>query len=135
MAVTTAQHFDVSQALATALAGVGGARVYAYVADTTRPAAEGGAIVIGLPSIDWSDEASTFCWATFDVPLAVVTLRNNDRAAQQELSRLVRDVAVALQSAEIPGVFDVQMLDARPGSTTISGAEYPSYTVRVQVRA
>lgn len=131
MAVTTAQTVDVSQALATALADVDGLRVEWYVADKARPPCA----VIGLPLIDWNDPDSTFCWARWEFPVAIVTARNNDRDAQVELSRLVRDVANALTGPTPPGLFDITMLDARPSTTVIAGAELPSYIVRVQVRA
>lgn len=135
MAVTTAQTTDLAQVLGDMLAAVEGIRVYTYVADVTRPPANGGAVVIGLPTIDWQDEQSGFCYSMWEFPLAVVTTRSNDLAAQQHLSRLVRDVAQALSGPVPDGVFSIQLVDARPGSTTIAGAEYPSYSVRCELRA
>ena len=82
----------MAQVLAEALAGIAGLRVEPYVSDKSRPPV----CIIGQPSIDWTDPESGFCWATWDFPLLLVTARNQDRSAQSELSRLVRDVANAL---------------------------------------
>lgn len=133
MVVTTAQTIDVAQVLSASLAGIDGLRVDWYVADKTRPPCA----VIGLPAIDWQDPDSGFCWATWEFPILVVTGRNNDRDAQTELSRLVCEVANALDQADLTGtpVQWVAALDARPTLATISGQELPAYQLRVQVRA
>lgn len=133
MAVTEQTTVDVAQVLSAALVGVDGARVEWYVADKSRPPV----IVIGLPTIDWQDPESGFCWATWEFPLLVVTTRANDRAAQVELATLVRDVANALNDFNTSGsgVFYVAALDAHPTVATIGGQELPAYNVRVQVRA
>lgn len=133
MAVTAAQTVDVAQVLAAALAAVENLRVEWYAADKARPPAA----VIGQPSIDWQDPDSGFCWASWEFPVLLVTARASDREAQVDLSRLVRDVAVALN--EYPtagtGVSWIACLDARPTTATVSGQELPAYIVRVQVRA
>ena len=131
MAVTQAQTVDVAQVLSAALAGVDGLRTDWYVSDKSRPPVA----VIGLPTIDWQDPDSGFCWATWEYPVTIITARNNDRDAQTELSRLVRDAANALSGPTPEGVFDIRLLDARPTTATISGQELPAYLVRVQVRA
>lgn len=135
MAVSTAQTTDVAQVLGDLLADVPDVRVYVYVADLTRVPSNGGAVVISLPTIDWQDPESGFCWARWEFSLAVLTTRSSDRGAQQELSRLVRDVANALNGPVPAGVFSVELLDARPSTASIAAAEYPSYNVRVAVRA
>lgn len=131
MAVTTAATVDVSQALSACLAGVDGLRVDWFISDKSRPPCA----IIGLPTIIWNDPESTFCWASWEYPISVVTARNSEREAQQELSRLVREVAAALSGPTPEGVFDIQLLDARPNTVSISGQELPAYLVRVQVRA
>lgn len=133
MAVTTATTVDVAQVLSAALADVDGVRVDWYVSDKSRPPVA----VIGLPSIDWQDPESGFCWATWEFPVTIVTARNSDRDAQTELSRLVRDIANALNDYDTAGtgVAFIATLDARPTAATISGQELPAYQMRVQVRA
>jgi hypothetical protein len=132
MAVTAVQAVDVSQVLATLLADVDGLRVEWFVSDKSRPPVA----VIGLAAIDWQDPDAGFCFGTFEVPVTIITARSNDRDAQLELSRLVRDVANALNTAgDVPGVFSIDLLDARPTIATISGQELPGYLVRVRVRA
>lgn len=131
MAVSTAQTLDVTEVLADLMRDVEGLRVEAYVADKIRPPCA----VVGLPTILWNDSDAGFCWATWEVPVTVITIRNNDRDAQAELSHLVRDIAIALNHESVDGVFMIQMLDARPTTATISGQELPAYLMRVQVRA
>ena len=133
MAVTTVQTVDVSLVLAQALASVEGLRVEWFAADKSRPPVA----VIGQPTIDWQDPASGFCWATWEFPVLLVTARNSDREAQLELSRLVRDVANAINDYPLAGtgVAFIAALDARPTIATISGQELPGYNLRVQVRA
>jgi hypothetical protein len=133
MAVTSVQAVDVAAVLSAALADVDGLRVYAYVADTTRvPAA-----VIGQPSVDWQDPVPGFCRASWEFPVLLVVARNNDREAQAELSRLVRDVGNALADHDTTGtgVWAIEPLDARPTVATISGQELPGYNLRILVRA
>jgi hypothetical protein len=75
-------------------------------------------------------------WATFEVPITIITARSNDRDAQVELSRLVRDVANALNTpGVVPGIFSIDLLDARSGTASIAGQELPAYNMRVRVRA
>lgn len=132
MAVSTAQTVDVSQVLASLLADVEGLRTEWYVSDRSRPPL----CVIGLPVIDWQDASAGFCHARWEFPVTIVTARNNDRDAQVELSRLVRDVANALNDAEEPpGVLSIELLDARPTTATVAGQELPAYLLRCQVRA
>jgi hypothetical protein len=131
MAVSTAQTMDVTEVLADLIGDVEGLRVEAYVADKLRPPVA----VVGLPVITWNDPEAGFCWATWEVPVTVVTARNTDRDAQTELSHFVRDIAVALNHEAVDGIFMIQMLDARPTTATISGQELPAYLMRVQVRA
>jgi len=131
MAVTTAQTVDVSQALAMLLGSVDGLRVEWYVSDRARvPCA-----VVSLPTLTFDDPDSGFCWALWDYSIALVTARSDPRAAQEELSRLVRDVVNALSHQAPEGIYDIQMLSATPSTTTIAGQELPSYIVRCQVRA
>lgn len=131
MATTGTETVEVSQALAELLDDVDGLRVYWYIADTTRPPA----CVIGLPDIDYADATSGFCAAVWSYPLTLVVSRSNDRDAQLELSRLVRDVVFALKGPVPAGVFDVQPIDARPIPVTVAGQELPGYLLNVRVRA
>jgi hypothetical protein len=131
MVVSAAQAVDVTQALASVLCTVDGLRVYPYVADSTRPPAA----VVGQPDIDFADPESGFCFATFTVPITIITTRANDRDAQADLSRLVWQVATALRGPEPPGVFSVEPQDARPIPVQVSGQELPGYLVTVRVRA
>lgn len=131
MAVTTAQTTDVAQALAMLLEGISGLRVEPYVSDKSRPPVA----VIALPRIDWQDPDAGFCWAAWDFPITVITARNSDRTAQEELGRLVRDVANALMHTPVDGIHDIQPLSADPTTATIAGQELPGYTLRVRVLA
>jgi len=131
MAVTAVQTIDITQALASLLADVDGLRIEYYVADKSRPPVA----VFGLPSIDFQDPDAGFCYATFECPILIITARNNDREAQHELSRLVCDVANALNAGSPPGIFSIDLLDARPSVATVSGQELPAYQLRVRVRA
>ncbi len=132
MAVTTAQTLDIAQVLADLLAGVEGLRVEQYVADKSRPPVA----VIGQPDINFQDPDSGFCWASWEFPITIITARNNDRDAQRELSRLVRDVVNALTHPTVDDVYDITCLDARPITTAlIAGQELPAYLVRCLVRA
>lgn len=131
MAVTTSETVDVAEVLAGLLADVDGLRVEPYVSDKSRPPVA----VIALPRIDWNDPDAGFCWASWDFPVTIITSRNNDRDAQSELSRLVRDVANALTHPTVDGVHDVTPLTAEPTTATIAGQELPAYLVRVRVLA
>lgn len=132
MSTTTATTRDVSEALAVSLADVEGLRVSWYVADTARPPVA----IIGQPTIDYSDQASGFCAASWDYPVTIVVSRNNDREAQDALSRFVNDVALALDEA-VP-TSPVQLiapLEARPITVNVAGQDVPAYELRVLVRA
>jgi hypothetical protein len=131
MAITVAQTTEVAQVLADLLATVEGLRVEPYVSDKSRPPVA----VVALPTITWDDPEAGFCWASWEFPITVITARNSDRDAQADLSRLVRDVAGALNHAPVAGVHDIQLLDARPTTATIAGQELPAYQVRVKVLA
>jgi hypothetical protein len=129
MATTTAQHTDISQALAESLEGV--VRVYWGPLDTVRPPA----VVIAQPSVDYLDTLSGFCSATWTFPLTLVVSRNNDRDAQLALSRYLQEVTSTLARAQVPGVQSVEPVDARPITVTVSGQELPGYAINVRVRA
>src|SRR3954468_12424395 len=131
MAVTHATAVDVSQGLASALAGVEGLRVYDHVADIASVTC----VVIQLPTIDYSDPAGTFCQAVWTFPLLIVVARNQDTAAQVSLSTFTNQVAMALQEAEVPGLASIEPQIALPSSVLISGQELPAYTLRALVRA
>lgn len=133
MAVTNATTTDVSQALKACLADISGLRVEAYVADKARPPVA----IIPLPLIDWQDPEAGFCWAAWEYPIAVVTSRANDQEAQAELAQFVRDVAWALDHADLSGtgLALIQLLDARPQAITLNGQELPGYIIRVRVHA
>jgi len=131
MAVTDSETVDVAGVLAGLLAGVGGLRVEPYVSDKSRPPVA----VVALPTITFDDPDAGFCWASWEFPVTVITGRSNDRDAQAELSRLVRDVANALNHTPVTGVHDIQLLNAAPTVATIAGQELPGYTIRVRVLA
>lgn len=133
MAVTTATTSDVSQALAMALADVAGLRVVWYVADTSRPPV----CIVGQPRIDYTDNLGGFCRATWDYPLTIITIRNSERDAQAELSRLVSEVAQALDVAQVDGIAEIspQRADPVPGGVSVNGQDLPAYELRVLVRA
>lgn len=130
MAVTTAAAVDVSQVLASCLAGIGGLRVYAHVADIARVPC----CVIQLPTIDYADPSGTFCQAVWSFPLLIVVARTQDLEAQGQLSAFTNQVALALATAAAPGL-DIEPQLALPTSVAISGQELPAYTLRVLVRA
>lgn len=131
MAVTHATAVDVSQGLATALAGVDGLRVYGHVADIARVPC----CVVQLPTIDYADPSGTFCQAVWTFPLLVVVARNQDTKAQADLSSFTNQVALALQDAEVPGLASIEPQLAVPSSVLISGQDLPAYVLRVLVRA
>lgn len=131
MAVTGTETVDVAGVLAGLLGDVPGLRVEPYVSDKSRPPCA----VIALPRIVWNDPDAGFCWAAWEFPIVIVTARNNDRDAQAELSRLVRDVANALDHTPVDGVHDIQLMTGDPNPVTIAGQELPGYIVRVRVLA
>lgn len=130
MAVTTVQTTDITEVLAELLKSVDGLRAYPYVADNVRvPAA-----VISQPSIDFADQEASFCSATWVFPVHLVTMRNNERTAQQEMSKLIIEVVNALKT-DVDGVFSVEPLDARPVPVTVNGQDLPGYLLNVRIRA
>lgn len=131
MTATRLQTDDVAGALATALAGIAGLRVYTYVADNFRPPA----VVISLPDIDYADPSAGFCFATWVFPLGVVVSRNSDSAAQRTLAQLVQEVAYALHDNDFPELHTVEPLDARPATVAVAGQDLPGYIITARVRA
>jgi hypothetical protein len=131
MAVSTAQHADVAQVLASVLGDVDGLRVVWWVSDATRPPAA----VLGQPTIDYLDPDAPFCFATYTFPVSIVVNRNTDRDAQADLSRLTYQAAAALAAAEPDGIFSIEPTDARPSTTEVGGISLPSYLMYVRVRA
>jgi hypothetical protein len=130
MAVTRIGTVDVAHALAELIETVDGVRVYWYVADTVRPPAA----VISQPDLDFTDPASTFCAATWTFPVTLVTSRANDRDAQSTMSRLLLDVVSAV-SADVPGIFAIEPVDARPVPVTVSGQDLPGYLLTIRIKA
>lgn len=120
----------VAEEIATLLGGVAGLRVHWYVSDTTRPPA----VVIGQPDIDYADPSASFCDAVWLFPLTIVVARNSDREAQTLMSRLLLEIVQALNT-DVPGLFSVQPLIARPITVTIGSQELPGYSLDVRVRA
>lgn len=136
MAVTTAHALDLSQVLAEILEPIAGLRLYWYVADTVRPATNGGALVVMQPTVDYLDQASAFCSATWTYPLTLLVARNNDRDAQLMLSRLLQEVTAALGTAVPPnGILSIDPVDARPTVVNLSGTDLPGYAITVRIRA
>lgn len=130
MATTTTSTVDVAERLQELLDGIDGLRSYWYVSDTTRPPAA----VIGQPDIDFLDNQSGFCTATWIFPVSVVVPRSNDREAQTQMSRLLMEITGALDT-EVPGLFSIEPVDARPIVVSIGQQELPAYVVNVRVRA
>ena len=122
---------DVATVLGGLLATIPNVRVYTYVADTFRPPG----LVIGQPDVDYANQQSGFCMAEWTFPVGMAVSRNQDKAAQAELSRLVAAVAQLLWDAEPPELFSVEPLDARPAAVQAGGTELPGYQMRVRVRA
>ncbi len=114
------------------LSSVQNLRVYSFVSDSARvPAA-----VIGEPVIDFSDRSSGFCMATWLFPSTIITKRSNDKAAHEEMSKLVLDIANALDGELPEDIFSVEPLSARPvPGVSINGQELPAYLMEVRVRA
>lgn len=134
MSAPAVQTTDVTSAMAELLADVPGARTYSYVSDKTRPPTGGGAVIIGLPELDFNDSQSGFCACTWSFPITILVARDQDRQAQTQLSRLIFDVVHAL-SVDVDGIFSIEPLDARPGTTDLGGTPLPSYLLNVRVRA
>jgi hypothetical protein len=130
MAITTAQTVDVAGALAALLRSVEGLRVHEFVVDTARPPC----VVLGQPDLDFVDPDAGFCAATWSFPVNIITARSDAVAAQREMSQMLLDVVTAL-GADVPGIFSIQPLDARPQIVSVNGAELPSYLLTVRVRA
>jgi hypothetical protein len=130
VAVTTTTTVDVSAELAKLLEDVG-VRVYAHVADVTRPPA----VIVSQPTIDFETRQGGFCAATWLYTLAIVVPRTDDRQAQAELGRLVTAVANALDDPSVPGIRSIEPLIARPTTTSVAGADLPAYSLQVRVRA
>jgi hypothetical protein len=131
MSTTVTTTTDVAEQLVTILETVPDVRVYGYVPDTFRPSG----IVVGQPDIDFVDNQSGFCSATWIFTLTIATARNTERDAQKELARIVGAVAIALNTAESPGLFSIAPLDASPITANVNGQDLPAYSMRVQVRA
>lgn len=130
MSTTTKQTTDVAQAIASVLGDVEGLRVYTYVPDKAKAPC----VVLGQPSIDFADQGAGFCTATWLFPCNVITTRANERAAQTEMSQLLLDIVTALD-AEVPGIFSIEPLDARPIQVAIGGQELPAYLLNIRIRA
>jgi len=131
MAITTTPSIDISQELAEVLNGVDSLRCYWYISDAVRPPA----IVIGQPSVDFTDTMSGFCKATWTYPLTLVVGRNSDREAQMALSHHLQLVTSTLASATVPSIQLIEPTDARPITVTVSGQDLPGYSINVRVRA
>lgn len=131
MAVTTATTIDIATALEEILSSVDGMRAYRYVADNFRPPGA----VIAMPSIDYEDPDAGFCSATWAFPISLIVSRNQDRASQDLLARLLSEVVQAIDGAEVEGVFSIDVLSAVPTSVTVAGQDLPSYSLRVRCRA
>lgn len=136
MATTTAHTLDIAEILAGILDDIEALRVFWYVSDFTRVPANGGALVVMQPSVDYLDQASAFCSATWTFPLTLAVARANDRDAQMLLSRLLQEITSALGSAIPPnGILSIDPVDARPTAVNVSGTELPGYAITVRVRA
>ena len=132
MATTTAQTTDVATVLHDLIKTVPGVRAYAYVADIVRPPA----VVIGQPTIDFTDQTAGFCRAVWNFPVVLVTTRSNDRAAQAEMSKLLLDVVTALEGDTPADVLSVEPLTARPlPGVAVNGQELPAYELAVRILA
>lgn len=130
MATTTSTTQDLAEVIVEALEDLE-LRVYAYVADAARVPC----LLVMQPSVDYLDTLSGFCSATWTFPCLLAVARNQDRDAQLNLSRYLRDITTALSSYQAPGIADVEPMDARPASVNIAGAELPGYVINVRIRA
>lgn len=132
MAITAAATTDVASALGEILETVEGLRVFHFVADTVRPPA----VVIGQPTLDFVDQSSGFCKATWYFALTVITTRANERAAQADMSKFLLDIATALGGDAPEGILSIEPISARPVSgVSVNGQELPAYELSVRVRA
>lgn len=131
MAVSGIQTVDLTETIAARLQEIDGLRVYPYVSDAVRPPS----CVIAQPEIDWTDNLSGFCAATWTFPLTVVVPRNNDRDAQASLSRLVMEIANALVVDDVASGIYIEPVDARPISVNVSGTDLPGYALNIRIRA
>jgi hypothetical protein len=131
MAVSTLQATDLTAVLEEILKTVPDLRVYRYVVDSFRPP---GAIVT-LPTITYNDPEAGYCASTWEFGVSLIVSRTNDRAAQDALSRMVSEVAQAVDSARVDGLVSLQMLTATPTMITVSGQESPAYNLVIQIRA
>ena len=124
MSATTAQTTDVATVLHDLIKTVPGVRAYAYVADIVRPPA----VVIGQPTLDFTDQSAGFCRATWTFPATLVVTRSNERAAQ---ARHVEAAAGRRDRSEgdTPDfVLSVEPLTARPlPGVAVNGQELPAY--------
>lgn len=130
MALPAVQTTDVTAALAELLGTVEGVRVWSYVPDNFK--APG--VVLGQPSIDFADQGAGFCTATWTVPCNVITNRANERTAQSEMSKLLFDIVTVL-GTDVPGIFSIEPLDARPIQVAVGGQELPAYLLNIRIRA
>lgn len=131
MAVTAVRLGDLSKSLATMLEAIEGLRVYSFVPDNFRPPG----VIVALPAIDFRDNQSGFCRATWTFPLSLIVPRNSEREAQDALSRLLSDIVVALDADPPDGIFSVEPMDALTTSISVNGQDLPAYNLRVAVRA
>ena len=134
MAVTTAQTVDVTQALAGLLGDVDGLRVE-LVRRRQVPAAGGGdrAADDRLAATRTPGSAA----ATLDVPARRSSPPATTTGTRScELSRLVRDVANALERADVAAASSASSRST-PGRPPppCRGQELPAYSIRVRVRA
>lgn len=132
MSATTKQTTDIAKVLHDLIDAIPDVRSYAYVADTVRvPAA-----VIGQPELDFEDQSSGFCKATWTFPITLIVKRSNERTAQQDLSKLILDVVTALNGEAPDGVLSIEPMNARPlPGVSVGGQELPAYQLNVRVRA
>jgi hypothetical protein len=131
MVATATRYADVASALATMIQGVAGLRVYSFIPDNFRPPGA----VVAMPRVDYQDQMSGFCRATWTFPVSLIVARTNEKDSQSELSRLLGDIVAALDAHPPKDIFSVEPLDALPGSVSVNGQELPAYNLRVQVRA
>lgn len=131
MATSDTTTADVATALADALRSIPDLRVYQWVADQARPPF----VLLALPTIDYLDTSTGFCYARWDVPASVVVSRSSDRQAQDDLSKLVTAVVTTLDGWEFADLFSVEPVDARPQGVAVNGQDLPGYLVTIRVRA
>jgi hypothetical protein len=130
MATPLLETVVVAEEIANLLDDIDGLRVFWYVSDLVRPPAA----VVGQPDIDYADPTSSFCAAVWSFPITVVVARGNDRDAQTQMSRLLHEMVQAL-ATEVPGVFSIEPVSARPITVSIGQQELPGYVMEVRVRA